>query len=136
MEPVQTIRQTAERLVGPPPPATEDPLTRTLECYTAAVPSSAYLGVALGAMGLSLMLQVAGRGKWGNFVAQWVPTWLVIGLYNKLVKLEGHDHEHRQLGSQGRSGRSARAVGISNRPLDQEQREQAELPPRGSAAIG
>jgi hypothetical protein len=28
--------------------------------------------------------------KWGNFIAQWVPTWLIFGLYNKLVKLEGH----------------------------------------------
>jgi hypothetical protein len=27
----------------------------------------------------------------GDFIAQWVPTWLIIGLYNKLVKLEGHD---------------------------------------------
>jgi hypothetical protein len=32
--------------------------------------------------------------KWGNFIAQWVPTWLIIGLYNKLVKLEGHDRYH------------------------------------------
>jgi len=27
----------------------------------------------------------------GNFIAQWVPTWLLFGLYNKMVKLEGHD---------------------------------------------
>jgi hypothetical protein len=38
---------------------------------------------------------MGGRGKWGNFIAQWVPTWLVIGLYNKLVKLEGHDRYDR-----------------------------------------
>ena len=49
------------------------------------------LAIAIGAIGLSLVCQVAGRGKWGNFIAQWVPTWLIIGLYNKLVKLEGHD---------------------------------------------
>jgi hypothetical protein len=74
---------------------TEDRFTRTVEDYTAAVPSSAYLGVAIGAMGLSFLCQVTGRGKWGNFFAQWAPTWLMIGLYNKLVKLEGHDHAHR-----------------------------------------
>jgi hypothetical protein len=74
------------------PRETEDRFTKTLEEYTASVPSSAYLGVALGAMALSLAFQAAGRGKWGNFIAQWVPTWLIIGLYNKLVKLEGHDH--------------------------------------------
>jgi hypothetical protein len=34
-------------------------------------------------MGASLLFQVAGQGKWDNFIAQWVPTWLMIGLYNK-----------------------------------------------------
>jgi hypothetical protein len=66
-----------------------------VEGYTAAVPSSAYLGVAIGAMGLSLICQMTGRGKWGNFIAQWAPTWLILGLYNKLVKLEGHDQSDR-----------------------------------------
>jgi hypothetical protein len=73
------------------PRPTEDQFTKTIESYTAAIPSSGYLAVAIGAMGLSLVCQVAGRGKWGNFIAQWVPTWLIMGLYIKLVKLEGHD---------------------------------------------
>jgi hypothetical protein len=77
------------------PRPTEDQFTKTIESYTAAVPSTGYLAVAIGAMGLSLACQVAGRGKWGNFIAQWVPTWLIIGLYNKLVKLEGHDRYDR-----------------------------------------
>jgi hypothetical protein len=77
------------------PRPTEDQFTKTIESYTAAIPSSGYLAVAIGAMGLSLACQVAGRGKWGNFIAQWVPTWLIIGLYNKLVKLEGHDRFDR-----------------------------------------
>ena len=55
-------------------------------------PSSYWNSMALA---LSLALQVTGQGKWGNFVAQWVPTWLIIGMYNKLVKLEGHDQQDR-----------------------------------------
>ena len=74
---------------------TEDRFTKTLEEYTSEIPSSAFLGVALGAMALSLIAQASGRGKWGNFIAQWVPTWLIIGVYNKIVKLEGHDHNDR-----------------------------------------
>ena len=70
-------------------------LQKTVEAYTAAIPSSAYLGVAVGAMGLSLLCQMTGRGKWGNFIAQWVPTLLIIGLYNKVVKVEGHDRTDR-----------------------------------------
>ena len=77
------------------PRPTEDQFTRAIESYTAAVPSSGYLAFAIGAMGLSLVCQVAGTGKWGNFIAQWVPTWLIIGLYSKLVKLEGHDRYQR-----------------------------------------
>ena len=73
----------------------EDQFTKNIEKYTAAIPSSGYLVVALGALMLSLACQVRGRGKWGNFIGQWVPTWLIIGLYNKLVKLEGHDRYDR-----------------------------------------
>ena len=74
---------------------TEDSFTKSIEEYTSEIPSSAFLGVALGAMALSLIAQATGQGKWGNFIAQWVPTWLIIGLYNKIVKLEGHDHADR-----------------------------------------
>ena len=63
---------------------TEDEFTKTVEEYTSAIPSSAYLGVALGAMALSLFFQATGQGKWGNFIAQWVPTWLIIGLYKQV----------------------------------------------------
>jgi hypothetical protein len=45
------------------------------------IPSSAFLAVALGAIGLSLLGQLGGRGKWGNFVADWVPTLLIMGVY-------------------------------------------------------
>ena len=74
----------------------EDEFTKSLEKYTAAIPSTGYLAVAMGAIGLSLACQVTGRGRWGNFIAQWVPTWLIIGIYNKLVELEGHDASDRR----------------------------------------
>jgi hypothetical protein len=123
----QRMEQAAERLVDAAPSATEDAVTQTLERYTATVPSSAYLGVALGAMGLSLLFQFSGGGKWGNFVAQWVPTWLLFGIYNKLVKLEGHDRDDRR--------QRRRPVGISNRPFEEEQQQQERVPPRGSTPL-
>jgi hypothetical protein len=79
------------------PEPTEDRFTKTVEEYTASIPSSGYLGIAVAAMGTSLLFQVTGQGKWGNFIAQWVPTWLIIGLYNKMVKLEGHDQTDRRM---------------------------------------
>jgi hypothetical protein len=92
MENYQGMTQTGD---SHSPSKTEDQFTKSVEEYTAAIPSSAYLGVAIGAMAVSLIFQATGQGKWGNFVAQWVPTWLIIGVYNKLVKLEGHDQTDR-----------------------------------------
>jgi len=77
------------------PEPSEDEFTKSIEKSTASLPSSAFLGIALGAIGLSLVCQVTGKGKWGNFIAQWVPTWLIIGLYNKMVKQQGHDQFDR-----------------------------------------
>ena len=84
------------------PRPSEDQFTKTIESYTAAIPSTVYLAVAIGVMAVSLMCQVTGQGKWGNFIAQWVPTWLIIGVYNKLVKLEGHDRFDRGRDSDSR----------------------------------
>jgi hypothetical protein len=108
-------------------------LTKVMERYTAGIPSSAYLAVALGAMGLSFLFQLGGRGKWGNFVAQWVPTWLIIGLYNKVVKIEGHDRDDRAPIRRD-CGPARPAVGISNRDFEEEQRSRGHVPPRGQGS--
>ena len=45
---------------------TEDQFTKSVEEYTAALPSSAYLAIAIAAMAASLALQVSGREKVGQ----------------------------------------------------------------------
>jgi hypothetical protein len=42
-------------------------------------------------MGVALALAVAGKGKAATFVGQWAPTLLILGVYNKIVKIEGSD---------------------------------------------
>jgi len=42
-------------------------------------------------MALSLMMMMSGRKEAANFIGQWAPTLLIIGLYNKLVKVQGSD---------------------------------------------
>ena len=69
----------------------EGKVTKTIEHYTSQVPSGTYLSLAVGAIGLSAMLHLAGRKNDSQFVGHWVPTILLLGLYNKLVKLEGSD---------------------------------------------
>jgi hypothetical protein len=40
---------------------------------------------------LSALLYLNGRKASANFVGHWVPTILMLGLYNKVVKLHGSD---------------------------------------------
>lgn len=42
-------------------------------------------------MGTSLTLKLMGRNEDAVFVGQWAPAFLLLGLYNKLVKVAGHD---------------------------------------------
>lgn len=70
----------------------EGELTKRIEEQTAKIPSVGFLGLALGSMVISASLALMQRRKgWANFVGEWVPTFLLLGIYNKLVKLEGSD---------------------------------------------
>ena len=69
----------------------EGPVARAIENQTAKLPSDIFLWGALASMGASLVLQLSGAQKTGNFVAQWVPTLLLFGVYNKIVKVAGND---------------------------------------------
>lgn len=69
----------------------EGTVARKIEEQTAKLPSDTFLWMALGSIGVSLALQMFGRKETSNFVGQWAPTFLILGLYNKLVKVAGHD---------------------------------------------
>ena len=71
----------------------EGRITKMIEDQTAKIPSGTFLAVALGSMALSFGLAITqGRNnKWANFIGQWAPTLLIMGLYNKIVKTEGSD---------------------------------------------
>ncbi len=69
----------------------EDDFTGAIESQTSKLPSTAYLGMALGSMAASATLKAIGRDEWALFVGQWAPTFLILGMYNKLVKQLGSD---------------------------------------------
>jgi len=69
----------------------EGPVARSIEDQTAKVPSDVFLWAAMGAMGASLTMQAFGRKHSSLFVGQWVPVFLMFGLYNKIVKVAGSD---------------------------------------------
>lgn len=69
----------------------EGPVARAIENQTAKLPSDTFLWAALGSMAASLTLKVLQKEKTALFVGQWAPTFLILGLYNKIVKVEGND---------------------------------------------
>jgi hypothetical protein len=71
--------------------ATEDQVTAAIEKFTAQIPSSVYLAGALASMLVSLSLKAAKKEHEALFVGQWAAPFLLLGIYNKLVKLHGSD---------------------------------------------
>lgn len=69
----------------------EGPLTRMMEEQTSRVPSDFWLFAACGSIAASLACKMAGHKHEALFVGQWAPTFLILGLYNKLVKQHGSD---------------------------------------------
>ena len=69
----------------------EGKVATAIEEQTAKIPSDIFLWASLGSMALSLGLQLAGSKHRSLFIGQWAAPFLLLGIYNKLVKLEGHD---------------------------------------------
>jgi hypothetical protein len=62
-----------------------------IEEQTAKLPSDLFLWAAGGSIVGSLLFQMLGDEKKSVFVGQWAPTFLILGLYNKLVKVHGSE---------------------------------------------
>lgn len=73
----------------------EDPFTGAIESQTSKVPSAVFLGLALGSMAASAILQIANKRHWALFVGQWAAPVLIMGNYNKMVKQHGSDRLSR-----------------------------------------
>ena len=73
------------------PEHSEGPVARAIEEQTAKLPSDTFLWLAGGSIAASLTLKLMGHDKTALFVGQWAPTFLILGLYNKIVKVAGSD---------------------------------------------
>jgi hypothetical protein len=78
-------------------PKKEGKVAKALEEQTSRVPSDIYLWAAVGTMALSLTCFLTRQRHAGLLFGQWAPSLLIIGLYNKLVKVEGHDEQDKQV---------------------------------------
>lgn len=71
----------------------EGRIARTIEQQTAKLPSDIFLWAAGGAIATSALLQLTGKPKASLFLGQWVAPFLLLGVYNKIVKVAGSDQK-------------------------------------------
>lgn len=70
----------------------EGRVAKGIESQTSKLPSDTFLWAAGGSIVAALVMKLfMGRDNDAQFVGQWAPTLLILGLYNKLVKQLGHD---------------------------------------------
>lgn len=69
----------------------EGPVARSIEQQTAKLPSDLFLWAAFGSIAGSLAFNIRKKSHAALFVGQWAPTFLLLGIYNKLVKLHGSE---------------------------------------------
>ncbi len=73
----------------------EDQATALMESYSAKLPSSFFLGAALASIAGSLAFKIAGKQHEALFIGQWAAPFLLLGIYNKMVKQHGSDATNR-----------------------------------------
>lgn len=73
-------------------PRTEGPVAKAIERRTSKIPSDVFLWAALGFLGVSAIKSATSRqGSGSTFLTQLAPSLLMLGVYNKLVKVAGSD---------------------------------------------
>jgi hypothetical protein len=76
---------------------TEGDTAKAIEAQTSKLPSDLFLYSAIAAMGTSLTLKCLGKEHAAILIGQWAAPFLLLGIYNKLVKLGGHDAQDKNL---------------------------------------
>jgi hypothetical protein len=66
-------------------------IAKMIEEQTVKLPSDVFLWAAGGSMVASAAFQLMGENRKALFVGQWAPAFLLLGLYNKIVKLQGSE---------------------------------------------
>jgi hypothetical protein len=73
------------------PSKSEGKVAKAIEEQTAKLPSDTFLWAAVASMGVSLTCKAMKHDSLSLFVGQWASAFLLLGIYNKVVKVAGHD---------------------------------------------
>jgi len=69
----------------------EGRVARAIEYQTARLPSDTFLWAAIGSMAAAALFQLRDEKHLSLFIGQWAAPLMLMGLYNKLVKVAGSD---------------------------------------------
>ncbi|GAB3545021.1 hypothetical protein [Spirosoma fluminis] len=69
----------------------EGPVAEAIEQQTAKLPSDLFLWGGLGSLAAAAICFAQGKRHEALLIGQWAAPILILGLYNKVVKLEGSD---------------------------------------------
>lgn len=70
---------------------TEGRIAKAIENQTAKLPSDIFLWAGLGMLGMSVLLHFAKQKHAALLIGQFASPFLIMGLYDKTVKQDGHD---------------------------------------------
>lgn len=93
METMNDIKSKADQVN---PEKKEGRTAQAIEEQTAKIPSDMFLWASVGVMAVSLGLKLFKRDEASQFVGMWAHSFLLFGVYNKLVKQMGHDRTEMQ----------------------------------------
>ena len=80
--------------------AKEGAFTKKIESKSAKIPSDLFFFGAIAMIGVALTFKLRGGRRDDHrslFFGQWVSPLLILGVYNKIVKTQGHDQEDRSV---------------------------------------
>ena len=69
----------------------EGKVAKAIETQTSKLPSDIFLWTGLSLMATSFVLQCVKQKHISLMIGQWAAPILIMGLYNKTVKQQGHD---------------------------------------------
>jgi len=92
----EMINQIKSKAQAINPNRREGKVARAIEAQTSRIPSDVFLWTAGAAMATSLTFKLLKQDKLALFIGQWAAPVLLMGVYNKLVKQQGHDWDDAQ----------------------------------------
>ncbi len=63
-----------------------DDTQQTFFRVTDNIPEETWYWAALTSIGISAVLKLSNKDNWALFVGQWPPTFLLFGLYHRLIR--------------------------------------------------